>query len=347
MFNSSQYCIFDGHQNSQIQGVCLNASCQNKRPYCHHCRLQHHSQHVNDLKNFEQLNDFSIQLAKVFEEIQNKFFAIQKCLQTLNDQLKELYVNPKTNFNEFNLTDLEKLVFKLLSLNQLSNSALLQNLNDFNKRLSFFNKEGLNQIKANQSGVLSTIKSDINQISNSISANSITLNPVDQNIFHFSEQLTFKGISIQENGKKAVCTGLEWGFAMCEPVILKKGTSRFVFQVCHSNICNLYVGVCHKDKIIQSNYSPNSFQKIGHGAYLIFSTGLILSHLQSEINYQFKGFSYSNNDIIIMEVDMNQQQIVFTHQQKQQQITMKLDVSQDLYPYAELCFGSSVQILQI
>ncbi|CAK73491.1 unnamed protein product (macronuclear) [Paramecium tetraurelia] len=345
MAQPHQHCLYDGHQNSAILGVCLNASCQNKKPYCHHCISQYHSSHVNDLKNFDQLKIWSNQLNQSYQEIQSTSQEIQKHLLTLADQMKGLYVDPNINFSECNLTDLEHHVLKLINIQQLSNSLLLSNLQEINSKINFA-KAGESQIKGSALQ-LSLIQTNSQSIIDNTSANSIIIQPANHTNFRFSEQLTFKGIAIQENGKKAVCTGLEWGFALCEPAIPKCGISRFVFQVSHSNVCNIYVGVCHKDKIIQSNYSPISFQQLGHGAYLIFSTGLILSHLQAEINYQFKGFSYSNNDIIIMEVDMNKQQILFTHQQKQQQIAMKLDVTQDLYPYAELCVSSSIQIIQV
>ncbi|CAD8057436.1 unnamed protein product [Paramecium primaurelia] len=335
MAHLNQHCLYDGHQNSQILGVCLNTQCSNKKPYCHHCISQYHSSHVNDLKNYEQLKIWSNQLNQTYQDILITSKAIQKELQNLIDQMKDLYVDPNTIFSEFNITELEKQVFKLMSIQQLQNSPLFANLQEINQKLNLA-KKGESQIKGSALSI-SPIQTNCISMLNSVSQNSIILLPANQTDFRFSEQLTFKSLAIQENGKKVVCTGVEWGFAMCEPAIPKEGISRFVFQVNHNNVCNLYVGVCHKDKIIQSNYSPISFQKLGHGAYLIFSTGLVLSHLQAEINFQFKGFSYSNNDIIIMEVDMNQQQIIFTHQQKQQQIVMKLDVTQDLHPYAELC----------
>ncbi|CAD8151152.1 unnamed protein product [Paramecium octaurelia] len=340
-----QHCLYDGHQNSAILGVCLNASCLNKKPFCHHCISKCHSSHVNDLKNFDQLKIWSNQLYQTYQEIQSTSSEIQKHLLNLADQMKDLYVDPNINFSEYSLTDLENQVLKLINIQQLSNSPLLLNLKEINSKINVA-KAGESQIKGSALQ-LSLIQTNCQSIINSTSANSIIIQPANHTNFRFSDQLTFKGIAIQENGKKAVCTGQEWGFTLCEPAIPKAGISRIVFQVSHSNVCNLYVGLCHKDKIIQSNYSPNSFHSLGHGAYLIFSTGLILSHLQAEINFQFKGFSYSNNDIIIMEVDMNKQQIVFTHQQKQQQIAMKLDVTQDLYPYAELCVGSSIQIIQV
>ncbi|CAD8115381.1 unnamed protein product [Paramecium primaurelia] len=120
-------CTQADHKNQYILGFCIDASCQNQRPYCNFC-IQSHIQHLDKLTTLELLYEW------IEQEIV-KINSIQKDVQEFKAALDSLlnFLFPYLNFNiqqisQLGVSQIDNLI-KDLSKIEGCEKTLLKQLN--------------------------------------------------------------------------------------------------------------------------------------------------------------------------------------------------------------------------
>ncbi|CAD8100573.1 unnamed protein product [Paramecium primaurelia] len=159
----------------------------------------------------------------------------------------------------------------------------------------------------------------------------------------FSNTHKHANCQISEGGKVVECSGGSWYYCLCEQAIPKTGKIVFAFQMI-SGQCFM-VGIGFRDIIQKNNYIGNC--GVGYGSYLIRNNGQTYSHHNKDVNDKQLSFTYTTNDVIIMEVSIEHKYIKWTRQNNPLatvQLEIDTSISQELYPCVNI-HTSKVKIL--
>ncbi|CAD8215274.1 unnamed protein product [Paramecium octaurelia] len=129
---------------------------------------------------------------------------------------------------------------------------------------------------------------------------------------------------------------------MCDQMVPKNGVIKFAVQIIQ--ISDIMIGIGFRD-IVQSKGYQGCYS-IGGGTYNIYHNGLCYNHDQQDKNGKQLAFTFSTNDIIIVEVDIEKKYVKWTKQSTNESFTLTIDTSKDLYPCVHLYGPSKVQILK-
>ncbi|CAD8096999.1 unnamed protein product [Paramecium primaurelia] len=157
--------------------------------------------------------------------------------------------------------------------------------------------------------------------------------------------VTYKGVNCQvtEGGKVVECPGSSTYYCLCEQAIPNTGKILFAFQIL-SLTPNMLIGIGFRDIIQKNNYQNVG---VGYGSYMIHQNGYTYSHHNKDVNNKQLSYTYTTNDIIIMEVSIEHKYIKWTQQNNPLTTVMEIDtsISQELYPCLLIYQSSEVKIL--
>ncbi|CAD8103078.1 unnamed protein product [Paramecium primaurelia] len=359
MIDTHLRCLFDGHEYSPILGCCRCLTCKNLKPYCQYCVIDFHAEHLKQLQPWSKISEWVQQKIVSYKNITKQMREIKILSQNLDDLIYPLYINQDINLTYVNLTNLNLLIMKLMKIDMIE-LQILPKLNELMPSIELLIK----QIKTFDSIILQDnhlqtfialfeqqeIKKAQESIPQEINSNNKTQqklefrNTIEKLKIHFTKQTIIKNKKIKvENNGKTIKSGPDCsGLIICEPEIPTDIISKFAFQIQkHKWVC---IGVCHKS-IIQKQKNDLNLTKIGHGTYMIENSGSTYSHLDKEVNNTEHTFRFSNNDIILIEIYMNDRKIIWKKYQSNQILwKMNLDTTLDLYPCVHI-FNSKVAII--
>lgn len=78
-----------------------------------------------------------------------------------------------------------------------------------------------------------------------------------------------------------------------------------------SRINYIFVGVCLPSRVVDQNFTEWDWAEIGHGQYLISSSGKVYSSSDKSANYSKQSFSFDTGDVIKVEFDLRKGTITF------------------------------------
>ncbi|CAD8066615.1 unnamed protein product [Paramecium primaurelia] len=121
-------CHYDGHDEEEIIGFCINKNCQQNVQFCLKCSWDKHGDHEEDCKTFKQiykiLQNNKQQQTGQNDEVNNKLKSIQiKCEQ----------LSQSKNIGNEKFDELEKNLKEKEYQNCLANIQLLKNIQDQNQ----------------------------------------------------------------------------------------------------------------------------------------------------------------------------------------------------------------------
>ncbi|CAD8160139.1 unnamed protein product [Paramecium octaurelia] len=133
-----------------------------------------------------------------------------------------------------------------------------------------------------------------------------------------------------------------WYFCLFEQAIPKTGKIQFAFQILNGSY--FMVGIGFRE-IIQKNNYVSCYQT---GTYLISQGGCTYSHHNKEIYGKQLSFTFTNYDIIIIEVCIEHKYIKWSRQNNPQATCVQLDIdtSQQLYPCVVIAHNSKIKLLE-
>ncbi|CAD8150606.1 unnamed protein product [Paramecium octaurelia] len=141
---------------------------------------------------------------------------------------------------------------------------------------------------------------------------------------------TYKGANCQvSEGGKVVENSNSSYYCLCEQAIPKNGKTLFAFQMI-SGTC-FYIGIGFRDIIQKNNYQCTG---VGNGSYMIYSSGYTFSHHNKDVNGKQLSFTFTTNDVIIIEVSIEHKYIKWMRQNNPLATVLEIDtsISQELYP---------------
>ncbi|CAD8045556.1 unnamed protein product [Paramecium primaurelia] len=343
-------CQIENHDESQILGCCIKQDCQHLRTYCQYCMTSLHSDHFQQLKSFKQLNQWIFQKMKSYDQLMNIIQQIRISINTIYDIVNPLYVQSFDNVQQLSQNYLNEQITKLIKIELIEGTGgLIVNLNELNERLNNLccNFKNFKSIPILQTNFLENIGQNSQYNSNSLIRTQFFQQnqeiPEKLSILFSSDQ-KHSTIKLENNCKKAINSCVGWKIAICEPKIPKQSCPiYFSFKIINASASD--IGVCHKNKIIQTNFQPDLQKNQAHGAYLINQQGYVYSNLNPNINNKEQSFKFQNNDIISVEINYQKQKIVWTNQNKQNQFSMQFDDEDDLYPCVGINYGEIITIL--
>ncbi|CAD8160141.1 unnamed protein product [Paramecium octaurelia] len=135
-----------------------------------------------------------------------------------------------------------------------------------------------------------------------------------------------------------------WYFCLFEQAIPKTGKIQFAFQILNGSY--FMVGIGFREIIQKNNYV--SCYQTGYGTYLISQGGCTYSHHNKEIYGKQLSFTFTNYDIIIIEVCIEHKYIKWSRQNNPQATCVQLDIdtSQQLYPCVVIAHNSKIKLLE-
>ncbi|CAD8094406.1 unnamed protein product [Paramecium primaurelia] len=152
----------------------------------------------------------------------------------------------------------------------------------------------------------------------------------------------YKGINCQvtEGGKVVECTGSSIYYCLCKKAIPKAEKILFAFQIL-SLTSNNFIGIGFRDIISKNNYSP-----VGAGSYMIRQDGCTYSHHNKDVNVKQLSFTFTTNDIIIMEVSIEHNYVECTRQNNLLTTTVTIKSKEFLITKFVLIYISLFQFIQ-
>ncbi|CAD8204360.1 unnamed protein product [Paramecium pentaurelia] len=150
-----------------------------------------------------------------------------------------------------------------------------------------------------------------------------------QNSFTFSETYKYSSCQVLQDGKIFYNKS---GFlsCLCDQAIPNQGIVRFSFLIHDIETNSAMVGIGAREIISKSGYI--NIQTSGKGAYLIMSSGYCFSHHQKEKYHNSIPFTFTNNDIIIIEVEIQQKYIKWIKKSTKQSFLLEIDPHYEYYP---------------
>ncbi|CAD8186832.1 unnamed protein product [Paramecium pentaurelia] len=289
----------------------------------------------------KQLDEKHQQSQQLLKEQQDKY---QKQIDDINLKLQS---NEKLNLNlkhQFDLKTQE--IINLKNQNEQDKLNIIKNIEDQkNKEITEINKR-LNQKESE----LQTIQKQFDQINQEKLQKEkqlkLDLEKIQQYPKTLQFSVTYKGVNCQvtEGGKVVECPGGSYYYCLCEQAIPKTGKILFAFQIL-SLTSSMFIGIGFRDIISKNNYQNGG---VGYGSYMIRSDGCIYSHHNKDIYGKQLSFTYTTNDIIIMEVSIEHKYIKWTRQNNPlATVQMEIDtsISQELYPCVFIYQSSKIKIL--
>ncbi|CAD8109505.1 unnamed protein product [Paramecium primaurelia] len=170
---------------------------------------------------------------------------------------------------------------------------------------------------------------------------------IDKQVWQFSQSLTFStsykhsNCLVTQNGKMVENSSGHYNCCMCDQMIPKNGVIQFAIKIIE--ICDLLIGIGFRD-IVQSKIYQNSCY-VGGGTYNIDNIGRCWNHDQQDKCGKSIAFSFSQNDIIIVEVDIQKQYVKWINFQTNQTFSLTIDTSKDLYPCVHFNSRNKLEIL--
>ncbi|CAD8213046.1 unnamed protein product [Paramecium pentaurelia] len=147
----------------------------------------------------------------------------------------------------------------------------------------------------------------------------------------FSNTYKHNSCQVSEGGKLVadVNNGSCSCYCLCEQAIPKTGKIQFAFQILSGSY--FYVGIGFRDIMQKYNYQ-SCYQT---GTYLIKQNGNTYSHHNKDLQSKQLSFVFTNNDIIIIEVCIENKYIKWSKQNNPllaYVVQLDIDTSQELYP---------------
>ncbi|CAD8084263.1 unnamed protein product [Paramecium primaurelia] len=182
---------------------------------------------------------------------------------------------------------------------------------------------------------------------NNLYYNTLLIQQIQQYPKTLQFSVTYKGQNFQvtEGGKVVEQTGgNSYQYCLCEQAIQKTGKILFAFQIL-SLTSSMYIGIGFRDIIQKNNYQSAG---VGYGSHMISQHGYTYSHHNKDISSKQLSFTYTTNDIIIMEVSIEHKYIKWTRSNNPlAKVQMEIDtsISQELYPCVLIYQSSKVKIL--
>ncbi|CAD8129223.1 unnamed protein product [Paramecium sonneborni] len=284
------------------------------------------------LKNIS-LSDFNSQLTK--SQIQQKQLSA-KLIATIKQNEKELQ-NLKEQYQQALQDNIN-----LKNQYEQDKTAIIKKCEDEQNKVKQEFDENLSQQKSQLQQAL--IKLDqIDKVKlEQEKQNKLELEKIQSYNKSLSFSNTYKNsnCSITEAGKVvAEVSNNGWYYCLCEQAIPKTGKIQFAFQMI-SGSC--MVGIGFKE-IMQTNNYSDCYET---GTYLIDNDRYSFSHHNKDVHNEQLSFSFTTNDIIIIEVCIEHKYIKW-NKQNNAQLTFVLDIdtSQQLYPCVGVAHNSKIKIL--
>ncbi|CAD8214212.1 unnamed protein product [Paramecium pentaurelia] len=299
-----------------------------------------------EIEKTNQFNQMSQQLDQKHQEYQKLLKEQQdqnqKQIEQINNKLQSKekeYLNFKEKFDQ-NTQE----IINLKKLNEEDKLKTIKTLEDQkNKEITDMNKK-----ITQKESELQTIQRQIDMINQEKLQKEKQLKLELEKIQQYPETLQFSNtykhatFQISEGGKVAECSSGNWQYCLCEQAIPKTGKIVFAFQMISGQY--FMVGIGFRDIIQKNNYTNAG---VGYGSYLIRNNGYTLSHHNKDVNGKQLSFTYTTNDVIIMEVSIEHKYIKWTRQNNPLatvQLEIDTSISQELYPCVYI-LQSKVKIL--
>ncbi|CAD8088640.1 unnamed protein product [Paramecium primaurelia] len=149
------------------------------------------------------------------------------------------------------------------------------------------------------------------------------------NSFTFSQTYKNSSCQVSQNGKLFYNKGLFYS-CLCDQAIPNQGIVKFGYLIHDIGTNQTMVGIGAREIISKFGYS--NIQDSGKGAYLIMSSGYCFSHHQKEKYHNSIPFTFTNNDIIIIEVGIEQKYIKWIKKSTKQSFLLEIDPNYEYYP---------------
>ncbi|CAD8063530.1 unnamed protein product [Paramecium primaurelia] len=273
------------------------------------------------------------QIVHINKEKQQKFELAQITNVELQKTLQELKERKKNDVNNY-----DQLYQESHALLQLKEQEIVQ-LNDTQNQIIKDQQETIKELlKQKDDFMLENNKLNelIKQQQENIIQNQQLQTPILLNSFTFSEIYKQPSCQVSQNGKLFFNKSLFYS-CLCDQPIPKQGNVKFAYLI-HEIVTNqTMVGIGAKEIISKSGYSnihlPGNGQRLFiFSAYLIMSSGYCFSHHQQDKYHDSIPFTFTNNDIIIIEVDIQKQYIKWIKQSTKEFFLLDIDPNYEYYP---------------
>ncbi|CAD8171780.1 unnamed protein product [Paramecium octaurelia] len=347
------------HAKSQISCICVAPhKCQCKRKLCAQCIYEHgvDAKQAVPINIFQELllvklNEYKLDetselikqklnfksmLSETLSAMKNIWEQLQETITQIFDMIEiqnKLYlniVNENANIAESSETHLEALVriFQGETLKNWTNQK-----NSYLKQLDKVKDWWSQEIKAFNEKMKKQMKEFLNSNKNppvqkqEQVQNSDTL--ASKNTFTFSKIYKYPSCEVSQNGRMYYNNALFYS-CLCDQAIPQFGIVRFAFFI--HNVINdqTMVGIGAREIISKNGYL--NLQDAGKGAYLIMSSGYCFSHHQQEKYHASIPFKFTNNDIIIIEVVIQQKYIKWIKKSTKQSYLLEINPNYQYYP---------------
>ncbi|CAD8175693.1 unnamed protein product [Paramecium pentaurelia] len=295
-----------------------------------------------DLVKFRELNkDLEIEetnlLNQMSKQLDEKHQEYQKLLKEQQDQ------------NQRKIDEINASKVKENSLYKEQFDQKTQEIINLKKQNEEDRLKAIKTIEDQKNKEITEMNKRINQKESELQAVQKQLDQINQEKLQKEKQQKLELEKIQEYNKRlsfsntyksSICQISEFGkvvesssinnYCLCEQAIPKIGKTMFAFQMLSGT--SIRIGIGFRDIIQKNNYQNCGF---GFGSYLIRQDGYTFSHHNKDVDNKQLSFTFTSNDIIIMEVSIEHKYIKWTKQNNpflilQQQIDTS--ISQELYP---------------
>ncbi|CAD8110128.1 unnamed protein product [Paramecium sonneborni] len=338
-----QKCNYENH-NKIILYCCTNFQCKYQRTVCDICLKEFHNDHIDDLQNNEKLIEFRQKKKIILAQIKTFRQEFQQFFDFFNDFITSVTISEDEKLENCTLTQLNFLTKKLVVLDQLQKSGLIENtLKPLNINIKTTQQNIKNLKKEFKKVENKQIPQNIhpqNQPNFSIQPG----NKIKQNCIRFSQQYKASNIELINSNTIAINQNRTFSLVLCEPGVTSLEQQReFAFKILKKDWIAL--GICHKSLLSNQKYEVNLWEDHNHGCYLIDEQGKVYSRLNARQNNRTKNFSLSENDVIIIKVNKIKKEVEWINQSKKEQLWIaNIDVSKDIYPVICL-YESRIQII--
>ncbi|CAD8105646.1 unnamed protein product [Paramecium sonneborni] len=344
-------CQVPEHHNKFVEYFCINQNCNQFRVQCYFCYQNgDHFSHPKDVFQMAEFQDF---LQQQFNQNEELLRNLQKVINNVQMQLENLKrgIQVKFNMNKeklqcLNVKQLNDWIcdyFKFQIESSQSFKYVEQNMKDIQQTIfsiiSDYNLQTLQEQHKQQQCSLS--------LQNQLQLKEKDWKNIRQELLEsiltssFQKQLTFssehkhRDAVVSNNGKIVECGGS----CLCDQLIPTHQVTKFAFKILNSKAC--YVGIGIKQVMQETSYN---YVGLNQGSYLIRNDQHSYSHNQQRNNNKLS-FHFSDNDIIIIEVDIQKKNIKWTKFQSGESFNQQICSCYDLYPCIRSGSDSKVKIL--
>ncbi|CAK70831.1 unnamed protein product (macronuclear) [Paramecium tetraurelia] len=291
------------------------------------------------------LNKMSKQLVEKQQEYQKVLEEQQTKNQNQIDELTiKLQSKEKENQNFKELFDQKtQEILNLKKQKEEDKLQLIKNLEDNKKKQVEEMAEIINQKESE----FQNVQRQLDQINQENVQKEIQLKLELEKIKQYPKILVFSNTykhpncQVSEGGKVVENISSSWLYCLCEQAIPKNGKTLFAFQMISGTYFN--VGIGFRDIIQKNNYDL----EVGNGQYLITHNGYTFSHHNKNVDNKQLSFTFTTNDVIIIEVSIEHKYIKWTRQNNSlATVMLEIDtsLSQELYSCVYF-YQSKIKIL--